>query len=303
MNIKFLLIFILTSVASCNSSNNDENPISAGVFSVNDEENLQKYWNDGKAEITSYKIEQARYGELRTGEAVTIFVTEPFSPRSMTKADQPNGENVPVMKCNFIKRFNTGIYPYSLMTSTFFPMKNGENSMKASHSMQEWCGHVYMELDNLSKPKLNISTYFQGENAQLELSTKILEDDFWTKIRLDPNGIKQGTYMVIPSFTFLRFSHLEPKGYKCVVSIDESNGRTFSLILNYPEIERKLKINYDAEAAHMIFGWTESYYSGFGRDRKYLESTGKRIKSIRTDYWNKHDNSHESMRKELGLSL
>ncbi|MGB2691994.1 MAG: septum formation inhibitor Maf, partial [Thermodesulfobacteriota bacterium] len=47
--------------------------------SVVDSEEFKAYWYDGKAEITSYKLEQARYGELHEGYAVMVFVTEDFS--------------------------------------------------------------------------------------------------------------------------------------------------------------------------------------------------------------------------------
>ena len=34
------------------------------------------YWYTGLAEITSYSLEQARYGEIHKGSAVLIFVSE-----------------------------------------------------------------------------------------------------------------------------------------------------------------------------------------------------------------------------------
>ncbi|MDP7238046.1 MAG: hypothetical protein QGI34_15090, partial [Candidatus Latescibacteria bacterium] len=37
------------------------------------------YWYQGKAEITSYTLKQARYGEIHDGHVVLIFVTEDFS--------------------------------------------------------------------------------------------------------------------------------------------------------------------------------------------------------------------------------
>ena len=43
------------------------------------------YWYRGQAEITSYDLEQARYGELRSGTAVLVFVTEDFSKGQITK--------------------------------------------------------------------------------------------------------------------------------------------------------------------------------------------------------------------------
>ena len=75
---------------------------------------FKKYWYAGKAEITSYKLEQARYGELRNGKAVLIYVTEPFSADKQVKADQNAPSNISVLKLNSTKKFLTGIYPYSI---------------------------------------------------------------------------------------------------------------------------------------------------------------------------------------------
>ena len=74
------------------------------------------YWFQGKAELTSYDLEQARYGELHKGEAVLIFVTEDFSRRKQVKLDDPAkapaDDKQPVLKLNFEKKFLSGIYPY-----------------------------------------------------------------------------------------------------------------------------------------------------------------------------------------------
>ena len=51
-------------------------------------EEFKEYWFAGKAEITSYKLEQARYGELRDGSAVLIYVTEPFLADKQVKVNR-----------------------------------------------------------------------------------------------------------------------------------------------------------------------------------------------------------------------
>ena len=51
---------------------------------------FKDYWYAGKAEISSYKLEQARYGELRDGTAALILVTEDFLPELQVKADRQN---------------------------------------------------------------------------------------------------------------------------------------------------------------------------------------------------------------------
>src|SRR5205085_4020736 len=115
-------------------------------------EELRKYWTQGKAEITRYKLTQSRYGELHDGEAVLIFVTEPFSRSKQVKLDDwehAGSDAVEVLKLNFVKKFVTGVYPYSLMLSTFTPVDAAQSPrvLKTSMSAQEWCGHVFGQLN------------------------------------------------------------------------------------------------------------------------------------------------------------
>ena len=47
------------------------------------------YWYQGKAEINVFDLQQSRYGEVRAGKAVLIFVTEDFSKSKQVKLDAP----------------------------------------------------------------------------------------------------------------------------------------------------------------------------------------------------------------------
>jgi len=81
---------------------------------ISKHKDFDQYWNQGKAEITTYDLYQARYGEMRQGEAVIVFVTENFSKEKQVKTDNPNAVAtpvIPVLKMNLTKRFYTGIYP------------------------------------------------------------------------------------------------------------------------------------------------------------------------------------------------
>ena len=73
---------------------------------------FRQYWYQGKAELTRYNLEQARYGEIHKGESVLIFVTEPFLTDKQVKQERPqSGPAVSVLKLNLTKKFFTGIYP------------------------------------------------------------------------------------------------------------------------------------------------------------------------------------------------
>ena len=75
-----LLVFLLAS-AGCAVQEESETPETevrgASLESISPDP-FGDYWYQGEAEITSYELEQARYGSMHDGEAVLIFVTERF---------------------------------------------------------------------------------------------------------------------------------------------------------------------------------------------------------------------------------
>ncbi len=260
------------------------------------------YWYSGKAEITSYHLEQARYGEIHEGTAIFVFVTEPFSPTNFVKADTPSSKNVSVLKLNQTRKFNTGIYPYSIMSSSFFPFKEGDHSIKISSSSQEWCGHTYMEVKNkkLDHLRVDIDSYFEGESMEnFSSAVALMEDDIWTMIRIRED-LPTGTISMYPSLMATRLLHLEYKPYSCNVSISEQGSSTF-YSLEYPELDRSLTIEFEQVHPHKIIGWTEKNYSGFGSKRKQLTTTATRMKSINSDYWSRNSVADSTYRQELNL--
>ena len=124
------------------------------------------HWGDGRAELNGYRLRQPRYGAERSGTAVLIFVTEDFNDRLRVKAEgrEPGAEVYPVMKLNEVRDFQTGIYDYNVMTSTFARVERGWPVAKVSFSSQEWCGHVYHQIVPRGERVGGIShSYFEGE--------------------------------------------------------------------------------------------------------------------------------------------
>jgi hypothetical protein len=294
MKIKILILISLSFFGCKNQETNaqvQENKIA---------DEVSKYWYDGQAEISSYTLSQARYGELRDGTAVLLYVTEPFSQKSFAKADNPSKADISVMKLNFMKNFKTGIYPYSLMTSTFFPMKGG-NSLKVTSSMQEWCGHVFFELKNTTNYEVSLHSYFEGESFEKKkLEKTLLEDDVWTMIRLNPQKLPIGKMNIIPSLSMLRFLHKDLKGYECEMDLKTTNETTVYR-LSYPDLKRTISITFENKFPNKVLSWEESYPDGFDINPKILTSTGKLIKTIKLDYWNKNTNQDGLWRQKLGL--
>lgn len=258
---------------------------------------FKKYWYAGVAEVNSYTLEQARYGELRTGEAVLIFVTEPFNTEKQVKANRKSGATPSVMKLNRVRKFLTGVYPYSIMSSIFYPISVKSHALKISTSVQEWCGHVFAQINNREAFEVRSYSYFEAEADQsFNLEKDILEDELWTLLRLDPDEIPTGRQQIIPSLEFLRLKHLPVQAYPADVSISELGGSRV-LTLDYPDLNRTLEIHFGKSFPHHIEGWTESYASG--RDK--MTSSARLKKSILSPYWQKNSNSDVSLRDSLGL--
>lgn len=260
------------------------------------------YWYNRDAEITSYELTQARYGELHKGTAVFIFVTEPFSMNSNAKADHPTEKDIPVLKLNHVRKFNTGIYPYSMMTSSFLPFKNGDHSLKLSSSSQEWCGNTYMELRNGENFDLTTLSYFEGENkTQSKLKKHLLEDDLWSMIRVRNDKLPIGEHLMYPSLMFCRLMHLDFKPYTCQLAL-ESKGDNKVYKIYFPELEKSSSITFETGFPYNILAWEENYYDGWGANRKKLTTTAYRMEQIKIDYWNKNHVEDSIFRSALQLN-
>lgn len=262
---------------------------------------FKAYWYAGEAEITSYKLEQARYGELREGNAVLIYVTEPFLPEIQVKADNPANSNIPVLKLNATKNFLTGIYPYSIMSSTFYPVYDNKHAIKTSLSMQEWCGHVYAQLNNREQFEITSHSYFENEADQnLVLDKVLLENEIWNKIRINPRDLPQGEIELLPSLEFFRLKHGKIQAQQAFATLEEFNGLS-TYTIDYKNIERKLSITFSSNFPFEIEEWTEEYVSGFGPNAKLMKSKATKLKSLKTPYWRQNSVIDTKLRKELDL--
>ena len=267
-------------------------------LAFNPSQEFKDYWYAGQAEITSYDLEQARYGEIRKGKAVLVFVTEDFLAEKQVKADNYSKANTPVLKLNATKNFETGIYPYSIMQSTFYPISNTTHALKVSCSVQEWCGHVYTQLNNRSQFEIRSHSYFENEADQnFTLDKAILENELWTQLRMSPEDLPVGDIEVIPSLEFIRLKHVELKAYNAKAEL--KNG---TYTLSYPELDRSLTIHFNNQFPYEILGWEETFKSGYGLNAKTLTSKATKLKTIKSAYWSKNSNENSSLRDSLLLT-
>ena len=250
-------IFFLIAFTLFNSCKQDK---SMGKNSIDRElsQEFKDYWFSGKAEITSYKLDQSRYGEQRNGTATLIFVTEDFNTKQQVKANKSGANTIPVLKLNTVKKFTTGIYPYSIMESTFYPLTKKEHAIKVSASTQEWCGQMYAQLNNMSQFEISTHTYFEDRTDQdLILEETWLENEIWTQLKINPDNVPTGDIEILPSLEYLLLNHKTIKPYSAFAEFYQKDELTVYKI-NYPELRRTLKIYFVNHFPYSIEKWEES---------------------------------------------
>lgn len=297
MYIKSLFSLIFVVVLSCSfvqPANEELDPT------------FYEYWGKGQAEITSFELEQARYGEIRKGEAVQIFVTEDFSRSKQVKLDQPQKNKldaVKILKMNLNKKFNTGIYDYAIMQSVFTPIEEEKYpyTMKTTTSIQDWCGHTFTQVNlQAYRYKVSIRSYFESEGDVDEvLEQAMLEDEIWNRIRINPETLPTGTFAMIPSAAIQRLQHQKPTANDVEANLKahKTNSSLMTYTVKFLSPERVLAIDYHKTFPHHIEGWEENYVD----NGKKLTTKATKKATLMVDYWNKTSNMDTKLRKTLKL--
>ena len=299
---KVFFALSLLTIVSCQSNAQKSEALKV-------DQNIIDYWSDGTAELNSYDLEQMRYGELRRGTHMQIFVAEDFLTKKQVKNESYKNKNSAwVLKRIETRQFLTGIYQYNMFTSAFTPFDvfHHPHSLKVSSSSQEWCGTTYAQLNYKDKSyDYQLHSYFEKEaDDKTEIKNALTEEEILTKIRFGESHLPKGTFNIIPSQIVTRFLHLPLKSYKAKAVISKYQGQEFETktkvyTLDIPDLKRTLKVFYTEDAPHTILGWDDSYMNPFGKDT--ITSTARLKKQLKEKYWQRNSNADQHLRLELGL--
>ena len=271
------------------------------------------FWGDGKAELSSYKMTISRYGELREGYAVLIFVTEDISRKTRIKVESnkiPKEDRVPVLKLNHVMKFNTGIYDYSVMTSVFSSVESELGRpplepLKISFSSQEWCGHVYqMLIPQQNEVDFTIHSYFEregDEQRKIRLpKNAVYEDNLLIWIReLKGEVMKSGEkrqVQMIPSMWYTRSRNAKVAFAPAQIAKEDGgelslNGESLATWRWTWTIGKRTQTYWvEKQYPHRILKWQ---FSDGGK--------GELVKSLRLPYWKLNSNGDLHYRQELGI--
>ncbi len=308
---KIRLIFIIVTMLVCVIANKAHSYEKIN-FTGYTRNQFRDYWYSLGAEISRFSLEQVRYGEIHKGDAVLVFVTEEFNPAIQIKADKSRPDNVPVLKLNFVRKFFTGIYPYSILTSVFSPVdvRNYPLPMKISSSTQEWCGHAYTQLNlNDDRYRVRMHSYFEKEGDQdFRLKSYVPEDAIWNMIRIAPDTLPLREFLLIPGTVYARLAHRQLAPRKAVATLKKIAGKSLenNPLVRYeigiPAEQRTLRIVFEEKFPYRIQKWEESYRSMAAMGGKLMTTRAVRSHTILDPYWQHHRNQDRVMLKKLGLN-
>lgn len=293
---KYILILLFVSIYSCKIEPQPESESNADVERRDLSEDFKAYWYAGEAELTSYDLEFYRYGEKRQGKAMMIFVTEDFLKEAQVKANSPSENTVSVMKLNSTKKFNTGIYPYSIMQSSFLPLENKVPLSKITSSVQEWCGQSYAQLNHRNNFKIETHSYFEREaDSAIEIQPTRTENEIWIQLRIDPGKLDLGEQLILPDFSYLQLNHREFKTYKAEVK--QFQGEFIQTKITYKDLGRIVTIYQDKTFPYFIKKWEEIAFNS----KDTLISKATKIKTLKTKYWQQNSSKYLHLRDSLSL--
>jgi len=261
-------------------------------------------WGDGKAELSGYAVTMTRYGAPREGRVVLIYVTEPMDRRNWIKddaGDVPREERVNVLKLNNVLKFQTGIYPYSVMTSVFAPVDGLAAERfapaKIAMSAQEWCGHVYEKV--IPAPESfasELRSYFHAEgdrDTTVKTPTGTLyEDALLIQLReLDGPfaGGKNWSGSIVPSLWSQRKSHAALGPLAATIKREDA-ARDGAPMTRFTLVYGSVVTTYDVEKAapRRVLSWKTE-----GGDEARL------LKTARLPYWQLNGEGDEKYLKQL----
>jgi hypothetical protein len=300
---------ILSLLASCDSITEKDGSARAVPVNFNQDDQWRDHWYDGNAEVNVYEAKQARYQDIHPGKTVLIFVTEDFLTDKQVKNETYTDKaSTSVLKTNLIRKFDTGVYDYSIMTSVFTAVdhKAFPHSLKITTSSQDWCGHSFMQLNHeQNKYRVHQYSYFEKEGDQnFTVDDVMNEDEIFNQIRFDPDLLPTGSKNMLPGTAFSRLKHIEFKPYPVTLIKGSYAGTDFtgqnleSYQMVFPDFDRTLEIIYEAQFPFQIVGWKDTYAVLSGEK---LTSINKMVSSKRMPYWSEHNLEDSHIRAELGL--
>jgi hypothetical protein len=232
-------------------------PIVEAVVPINQETNKTfiDYWKNGKIETTKYDLKE---DSISVGEGSLTFNIDYVE--GVNKSD-----SIQVLHSDFTGKIHKENYDYSAMTSAYLPLNLTirPHAMKVIDSVQEPTGNSFLELSQIPKSyEINAKNTFKEKTKEhFILERKNLEDELWSKVRMNPNDLPTGDIEMIPSFSYWQSVRKSPNIYEAKAELKDYVGTEFTgkklkiYTVDYPDLKRNLLIVFEGEFPFEIVGW------------------------------------------------
>jgi hypothetical protein len=227
------------------------------VVPINQETNKTfiDYWKNGKIETTKYDLKE---DSISVGEGSLTFNIDYVE--GVNKSD-----SIQVLHSDFTGKIHKENYDYSAMTSAYLPLNLTirPHAMKVINSVQEPTGNSFLELSQIPKSyEINAKNTFKEKTKEhFILERKNLEDELWSKVRMNPNDLPTGDIEMIPSFSYWQSVRKSPNIYEAKAELKDYVGTEFTgkklkiYTVDYPDLKRNLLIVFEGEFPFEIVGW------------------------------------------------
>jgi hypothetical protein len=273
-------------------------------------------WHDGRAELDGYRYTITRYGQPRQGQAVMIYVTEPWSLSKRVKVEDASknpADVFEVLKLNVVRDFQTGIYDYNTMASLFVRSQDF-SPVELTFTSAEWCGNVYAKVDFEERTvRETLFSYFENESGSRSLdrpTNGVTQEALFVLLRgMRGELLKAGERRTIPLLSGILESRLRhrPLAWSSAqmerasqpVSVRVPAGRWSNAVYYEVKVQEggtgRFWIEPDGDRRILKWSWSKP---GNGEASESGELTG----TLRTAYWKESGSGNEKLLRRLGLS-
>ncbi|HEV2063849.1 MAG TPA: hypothetical protein VGS00_04810 [Thermoanaerobaculia bacterium] len=212
-------------------------------------------WNDGNAEVSTYRASDMRYGIPRTSRAALIVVAEDLDRDKLVKVERVGGEprTLRVLKLNHVRSIQTGVYVYNQMLSAFLAADRLD-PVKFTMTSHEWCGNSFVEWRS-DRKTLAIRSYFESvadQDVPLDPGGALFYDTLPLALRaLDFEATREGRLRVLS--TLFASAPAPPVAEEAVLRCAAGPGSTHRVTLDRGP--RRDILDFERTFPHRLVRW------------------------------------------------
>ena len=137
------------------------------------------------------------------------------------------------------------------------------------------------------------------------MAATYVEEDIWTRARIEPQMLPLGKINMVPSHEFARLNHkgLKPEKAEATlylqVSDSKENREIYIYTLKYPELGRSIQMKIQSAFPFKILSWKEVL--NYDDPQKTQTTIATLTHTEMRAYWQDNAVKNETLRDSLGL--